>query len=98
MFVYQPVHSLLSFDVTTPLSCSALIGYTENQNEEAWKGYVYACLFFVNGVTQSIFFHQLFHIGMTLGKRVKSAAIAMVYKKVDSMYFKMWNLRPFVKK
>ena len=60
----------------------ALIGYTENKEEENWKGYLYAVLFFVNGITSSIFFHQLFHIGMTLGMRVKSAVIATVYKKV----------------
>ena len=62
---------------------SLLIAYTDNKaHEPAWKGYVYACAFFVAAVTASIFFHQQFHIGMTLGMRIKSACISAVYKKV----------------
>ena len=77
--IYRTHKSLNSFVI-----CSALIGFTENKQEETWKGYLYAALFFVNGIASSIFFHQLFHIGMTLGMRVKSAVIAAVYKKVHT--------------
>lgn len=65
------------------LNCSVLIAYTNNKaNEAEWKGYVYACAFFVVAVAGSIFFHQQFHIGMTTGMRIKSACISAVYKKV----------------
>ena len=59
-----------------------LIEYTETPNMAVWKGYLYAFLFFISTVMTSIFFHQLFHIGMTLGMRVKATLIAAIYKKV----------------
>jgi ATP-binding cassette subfamily C (CFTR/MRP) protein 1 len=59
-----------------------LIQFTENKDAEMWKGYLFAALFFVSAVLNSFFFHQLFHIGMTLGMRVKAAVIAAVYEKV----------------
>lgn len=67
---------------------SVLIGYVESKNtkgsiEYEWKGYVYATGFFVIALLQSTFFHQNFHIGMTLGMRMRSALIAAVYKKVN---------------
>lgn len=69
--------------------CSYLIDYTEQLDQETWKGYVYTFLFFVSSVVYSCFFHQLFHIGMTLGMRVKAALIAAVYSKV----WLDWHLR-----
>jgi hypothetical protein len=36
----------------------------------------------VISVVYSCFFHQLFHVGMTLGMQIKAAVIAAVYKKV----------------
>jgi len=61
--------------------CRALIAFTEDDSE-VWKGYLYAFLFFAESIVYSAFFHQLFHIGMTTGMKVKAAVIAMVYKKV----------------
>ena len=49
---------------------------------QTWKGYLFASMFFVTSVVNSFFFHQLFHIGMTLGMRIKASVIAAVYKKV----------------
>lgn len=65
---------------------SLLIEYTENPETPEWKGYLYAALFFVTTVMTSVFFHQLFHIGMTLGMRIKAALIAAIYKKVNTIY------------
>ena len=59
-----------------------LIGWTEDKSLAEWKGYLFAALFFASAVMNSFFFHQLFHIGMTLGMRVKASMIAAVYKKV----------------
>lgn len=66
---------------------SVLIDYTHNiqvnkERHQEWKGYVYASSFFVISMMASIMFNMNFHIGMTLGMRIKSALIAAVYKKV----------------
>ncbi|XP_048236908.1 multidrug resistance-associated protein 1-like isoform X1 [Haliotis rufescens] len=74
------VYDLLTF--VNPLLTNALISFIDNRaTEQEWKGYVYACSFFVIALTQSCFFHQHFHISMTLGMRIKSAVISAVYKK-----------------
>ena len=64
--------------------CRELIEFTENDSQEVWKGYMYAILFFAQSIAYSCFYHQLFHIGMTTGMKVKAAVIAMVYRKVRS--------------
>ena len=69
---------------------SVLIDFTNQKDapkdpdapDTTWKGYVYAASFFVVAFLQSCFFHQNFHIGMTLGMRMRSALIAAVYRKV----------------
>lgn len=75
--------------MASPSLLSVLIGYVENKNanknEYEWKGYVYALGFFIIALLQSTFFHQNFHIGMTLGMRIRSALIAAVYKKSLTM-------------
>ncbi|XP_059143339.1 multidrug resistance-associated protein 1-like [Physella acuta] len=68
------------------LYSSQLISYTSNkqkyqENDQEWKGYVYACSFFVVSTVGSIMFNQNSHIGMTLGMRVKATLIAAIYKK-----------------
>ena len=62
-----------------------LIQFTEDEDAEMWKGYMFAALFFVSAVINSFFFHQLFHIGMTLGMRIKAVVIAAVYEKVHGI-------------
>ena len=59
-----------------------LIGYTENLEEDAWKGFFYAMLFFVSSMVNSFLFHQVFYIGMNVGMRIKAAIISLVYTKV----------------
>ncbi|XP_012944065.1 multidrug resistance-associated protein 1 [Aplysia californica] len=78
------VYDLLQF--VSPLLLNVLIDYTHNKPQieadgQQWKGYVYASSFFVVSFIGSIMFNQNFHIGMSLGMRVKSALIAAVYKK-----------------
>lgn len=74
------LYDLLQF--VSPTLLGVLIAYTQNkENEQAWKGYVYAASFFVVATVQSLCFHQNFHIGMTTGMRIRSALITAVYKK-----------------
>ena len=66
--------------------CRELIAFVEiNEGVvmEEWKGYLFAAMFFVTAITSSFFFHQVFHIGNTLGMRIKASLIAAVYKKVN---------------
>jgi hypothetical protein len=69
------------YRLSSAFDFSALIAFTENDDAE-WKGYLYAVLFLVQSFVSSCFFHQLYHIGMTLGMQVKAAVITIVYKKV----------------
>ena len=64
------------------MKCRLLIAFTEDDSEEVWKGYLYAFLFFAESIVYACFYHQLFHIGMTTGMKIKAAVIAMVYRKV----------------
>ncbi|XP_046552046.1 multidrug resistance-associated protein 1-like [Haliotis rubra] len=78
--VLKLVFDLLSF--VNPMLTDALIAFIDNRaNEQEWKGYVYACSFFLVAVIQSCFNHQHFHISLNLGMRIKSAVISTVYKK-----------------
>lgn len=65
-------------------SCRMLIDYVEDKNDPsgAWKGYVFAGSMFVAAVIQSIVLHQYFHTMFTLGMRIRSAIIGLVYEKV----------------
>ena len=66
----------------------------ENENDDQeWKGYVFAAGLFVVAMTQSIFFHQNFHFGMTTGMRIKSALIGSVYKKVNCSQYQFLTLQ-----
>ncbi|XP_055866421.1 multidrug resistance-associated protein 1-like isoform X2 [Biomphalaria glabrata] len=78
------VYDLLQF--VSPLLLSTLIQYTQEKLDNPsqtheWKGYVYASSFFVVSMAGSIMFNQNFHLGMTLGMRIKAALIAAVYRK-----------------
>ena len=84
------VYDLLQF--VSPILLNVLISYTSQKAEieaagQQWKGYVYASSFFVTTFLGSILFNQNFHIGMSLGMRVKSALISAVYKKVSWLLF-----------
>ncbi|GFN99336.1 multidrug resistance-associated protein 1 [Plakobranchus ocellatus] len=78
------IYDLLQF--VSPILLGVLIDYTNDREKvkeqgQQWKGYVYASSFFVVSSIGSIMFNQNFHIGMSLGMRIKAALIAAVYKK-----------------
>ena len=71
-----------------------LIAFVEEKNGvvmEEWKGYVFASMFFLTAVVNSFFLHQLHHIGMTLGMRIKASLVAAVYKKVNYHFDVIWK-------
>ena len=67
------------------ISSRMLIEYIEGKNDSSgvWEGYVYAGSMLVAAVLQSIVLHQYFHTMFTLGMRMRSAIIGLVYEKVS---------------
>ena len=64
--------------------------YTEDKDDmfgewKLWKGYVYSGSMFVAAVIQSLTLHQYFHLMTTIGMRLRSAIIGLVYEKVLSL-------------
>ena len=63
-----------------------LIEFIEDKKrEETWRGYVYAASMFVSAILQSLVLQQYFHIMFTLGMRVRSSVIGLLYEKVRSI-------------
>ena len=62
-----------------------LIEYTEDKTEyeEIWMGYVFAGSMFVSATLQSLVLQQYFHIMVTLGMKIRSAVIGLIYEKVS---------------
>ena len=68
-----------------------LIGYTEDKDDmfgewKEWKGYAYAGGMFVTAVIQSLALHQYFHKMMTIGMRMRTGIIGLVYEKVTAYW------------
>ena len=62
-----------------------LIEFIEDKSdsEETWKGYVYAVSMLVAATLQSLVLQQYFHIMTTLGMRIRSSVIGLLYEKVS---------------
>lgn len=59
-----------------------------------WKGYAYAGGMFITAVIQSLALHQYFHKMMTIGMRMRTGIIGLVYEKViylNSPYNLLWT-------
>ena len=52
-----------------------------SDDDEAWKGYLYAALLFVNGSLQTLLMHQHYHYMFLVGMRIRTAIIGAVFKK-----------------
>nr|KAG5698990.1 hypothetical protein BaRGS_033503 [Batillaria attramentaria] len=59
-----------------------LITYTQATEDREWKGYVIAVGMLVVSWSQTVFYHQHYHVAMTTGMRMKTALMAAIYKKV----------------
>ena len=60
-----------------------MIKFIKDSNEPAWHGYVYAVMFFLVVMLETLIRHQYFHCCFTLGMRIRTAIIAAVYNKVS---------------
>ncbi|ESO91182.1 hypothetical protein LOTGIDRAFT_153611 [Lottia gigantea] len=64
-----------------PILLSVLINLIDGEAPNGWMGYVLALGLFCLPWIQSVFYHQMYHMAMTLGMRVKAALMAVIYQK-----------------
>uniref|UniRef100_A0A672NUW7 ABC-type glutathione-S-conjugate transporter n=1 Tax=Sinocyclocheilus grahami TaxID=75366 RepID=A0A672NUW7_SINGR len=60
---------------------SLLLGFMKDEDAPLWKGYFYASLMFLLSCLQSVFNHQYTYTCFTVGMRVKTAVMGLVYRK-----------------
>ncbi|XP_065096312.1 multidrug resistance-associated protein 1 [Paramisgurnus dabryanus] len=73
------VHDAFMFAV--PQVLSLLLGFMKDPDAPLWKGYFYASLMFLLSCLQSVFNHQYTYTCFTVGMRVKTAVMGLVYRK-----------------
>uniref|UniRef100_A0A673GXS6 ABC-type glutathione-S-conjugate transporter n=1 Tax=Sinocyclocheilus rhinocerous TaxID=307959 RepID=A0A673GXS6_9TELE len=60
---------------------SLLLGFVRDEDAPLWKGYLFAFLMFLLSCLQSLFNHQYMYACFTVGMRVKTAVMGLVYRK-----------------
>uniref|UniRef100_A0A8D3DSU2 ABC-type glutathione-S-conjugate transporter n=1 Tax=Scophthalmus maximus TaxID=52904 RepID=A0A8D3DSU2_SCOMX len=58
-----------------------LLAFMRDEDAPLWKGYFYATLMFLLSCLQSLFNHQYMYTCFTVGMRVKTAVMGLVYRK-----------------
>uniref|UniRef100_A0A4W4H9B9 ABC-type glutathione-S-conjugate transporter n=1 Tax=Electrophorus electricus TaxID=8005 RepID=A0A4W4H9B9_ELEEL len=58
-----------------------LLGFIREDDAPLWKGYFYASLLFLFSCLQSVFNHQYMYSCFSVGMRVKTAVMGLVYRK-----------------
>ncbi|XP_059903407.1 multidrug resistance-associated protein 1-like [Gadus macrocephalus] len=66
---------------SSPPVDSLLLGFMRDDEAPLWKGYFYATLIFLLSCLQSLFNHQYMYTCFTVGMRVKTAVMGLVYRK-----------------
>uniref|UniRef100_A0A8C6P333 ABC-type glutathione-S-conjugate transporter n=1 Tax=Nothobranchius furzeri TaxID=105023 RepID=A0A8C6P333_NOTFU len=70
-----------AFMFAIPQVLSLLLGFMKDADAPLWKGYFYATLMFLLSCLQSLFNHQYMYTCFTVGMRVKTAVMGLVYRK-----------------
>uniref|UniRef100_A0AAQ5ZDG4 ABC-type glutathione-S-conjugate transporter n=1 Tax=Amphiprion ocellaris TaxID=80972 RepID=A0AAQ5ZDG4_AMPOC len=70
-----------AFMFAIPQVLSLLLGFMRDEDAPLWKGYFYATLMFLLSCLQSLFNHQYMYTCFTVGMRVKTAVMGLVYRK-----------------
>ncbi|KAG5279356.1 hypothetical protein AALO_G00076900 [Alosa alosa] len=58
-----------------------LLGFVRDEDAPLWKGYLFAFLMFLLSCMQSLFNHQYMYTCFTVGMRVKTAVMGLIYRK-----------------
>ncbi|KAF3843965.1 hypothetical protein F7725_016013 [Dissostichus mawsoni] len=72
-------HDVFMFAI--PQVLSLLLDFMRDEDAPLWKGYFYATLMFLLSCLQSLFSHQYMYTCFTVGMRVKTAVMGLVYRK-----------------
>uniref|UniRef100_A0A673GWW1 ABC-type glutathione-S-conjugate transporter n=1 Tax=Sinocyclocheilus rhinocerous TaxID=307959 RepID=A0A673GWW1_9TELE len=70
-----------AFMFSIPQVLSLLLGFVRDEDAPLWKGYLFAFLMFLLSCLQSLFNHQYMYACFTVGMRVKTAVMGLVYRK-----------------
>ncbi|XP_067274892.1 multidrug resistance-associated protein 1 isoform X2 [Pseudorasbora parva] len=70
-----------AFMFSIPQVLSLLLGFVRDEDAPLWKGYLFAFLMFLLSCLQSLFNHQYMYTCFTVGMRVKTAVMGLVYRK-----------------
>ncbi|KAM9734455.1 multidrug resistance-associated protein 1-like [Menidia menidia] len=70
-----------AFMFTVPQVLSALLAFMRDRDAAVWKGFLFAALLFLLSCLQSVLHHQYMFHCFTVGMRVKTAVMGMVYRK-----------------
>ncbi|KAM7392240.1 hypothetical protein PAMA_007390 [Pampus argenteus] len=71
-----------AFMFTVPQVLSLLLGFMRDQDTAMWKGYLFASLLFLLSCLQSLLHHQYMYRCFTVGMRLKTAVMGLIYRKV----------------
>uniref|UniRef100_A0A8C9TP04 ABC-type glutathione-S-conjugate transporter n=1 Tax=Scleropages formosus TaxID=113540 RepID=A0A8C9TP04_SCLFO len=71
----------ITHNIDRTLLHSLLLGFMRDEDAPLWKGYFYASLMFLLSCLQSLFNHQYMYMCFTVGMRVKTAVMGLVYRK-----------------
>ncbi|KAI7803545.1 putative multidrug resistance-associated protein 1-like [Triplophysa rosa] len=70
-----------AFMFSIPQVLSLLLGFVRDEDAPLWKGYLFAFMMFLLSCLQSLFNHQYMYTCFTVGMRVKTAVMGLVYRK-----------------
>ncbi|XP_041940994.1 multidrug resistance-associated protein 1-like [Alosa sapidissima] len=73
------IHDAFMFSI--PQVLSLLLGFVRDEDAPLWKGYLFAFLMFLLSCMQSLFNHQYMYTCFTVGMRVKTAVMGLIYRK-----------------
>uniref|UniRef100_A0A673C5R8 ABC-type glutathione-S-conjugate transporter n=1 Tax=Sphaeramia orbicularis TaxID=375764 RepID=A0A673C5R8_9TELE len=76
-----PSSSFLTLLLCLPMNRVLLLSFMKDEDAPLWKGYFYATLMFLLSCLQSLFNHQYMYTCFTVGMRVKTAVMGLVYRK-----------------
>ncbi|XP_066498934.1 multidrug resistance-associated protein 1-like [Hoplias malabaricus] len=73
------IHDAFMFSI--PQVLSLLLDFVRDESAPLWKGYLFAFTMFLLSCMQSLFNHQYMYSCFTVGMRVKTAVMGLVYRK-----------------
>ena len=72
-----------------PLMLKLLIKHVSDPTEEAWKGFLYVALIFINASVQSLLNHQFLQQTVISAQQIRAALSSMIFRKVCSLCRKL---------